>query len=182
MNVSRRQARIAALQTLYELDATSHPVTDVLARNLEEPASENIDAEGGVGERLDPEARAFAAELVEGVLAHREELDRIIERSAPNWPIEQMSRIDKTILRLAIFEVLFHNRVPLKAAINEAVELGKRFGSDSSSRFINGVLGTVAQQAQQMSAQGRADTGERARSNGVSGPQAQQESGTQEAG
>src|SRR5205814_9169205 len=76
------------------------------------------------------------------------ELDHIIEKSAPNWPIDQMSKIDKNILRLAIFEILFDNRVPLKAAINEAVELGKRFGSDSSSRFINGVLGTVAAEQQ----------------------------------
>jgi N utilization substance protein B len=145
-NPTRRLARISALQTLYELDATSHPVTEVLARNLEEPFTENVDAEGGIGDRLEHDAQVFAAELVEGVLKHRDELDGIIERSAPNWPIDQMSRVDKTILRLAIFEVLFHNRVPLKAAINEAVELGKRFGSDSSSRFINGVLGTVAQQ------------------------------------
>ena len=134
MNLSRRQARIAALQTLYELDATSHPVTDVLARNLEEPFSENVEVESGIGERLDREAQAFAGELVAGVLQHRDELDRIIERSAPNWPIEQMSRVDKTILRLAIFEVLFHNRVPLKAAINEAVELGKR---DRKSTRLN---------------------------------------------
>jgi len=71
-------------------------------------------------------------------------LDQIIVDSAPSWPLDQMSKIDTSILRLAIFEILFDNRVPLKAAINEAVELGKRFGSDSSSRFINGVLGTVA--------------------------------------
>jgi N utilization substance protein B len=145
-NPIRRLARIAALQTLYELDATSHPVTEVLARSLKEPFSESADAEAGRGESLDAAAQLFAAELVQGVLRHRDELDAIIVRSAPNWPIDQMGRVDKTILRLAIFEVLFHNRVPLKAAINEAVELGKRFGSDSSSRFINGVLGTVAQQ------------------------------------
>ena len=78
----------------------------------------------------------------------RAELDEIIVRSAPNWPLDQMSRIDKSILRLAIFEILFDNKVPLKAAINEAVELAKRFGSDSSSRFINGVLGTVADLSQ----------------------------------
>jgi N utilization substance protein B len=82
------------------------------------------------------------------VLENSDELDIIIEKSAPNWPIDQMSKIDKNILRLAIFEILFDNRVPLKAAINEAVELGKRFGSDSSSRFINGVLGTVAAEQQ----------------------------------
>jgi transcription antitermination protein NusB len=160
MNISRRNARIAALQTLYELDATAHPVTDVLARNLEEPLTERADAEAGVGERLEPEAQAFAGELVAGVLGRRDELDRIIETSAPNWPIDQMSRIDKAILRLAIFEVLFHNRVPLKAAINEAVELAKRFGSDSSSRFINGVLGTVAQGAPPQGSRGRATSPE----------------------
>ena len=144
-STSRRQARIAALQTLYEVDSTEHPVDDVLRRNLDEPASENPNAVG----LEDPAGREFARTLVVGVLENSDELDRIIEKSAPNWPIDQMSKIDKNILRLAIFEILFDNRVPLKAAINEAVELGKRFGSDSSSRFINGVLGTVATEQQQ---------------------------------
>ena len=143
-SASRRQARIIALQTLYEIDSTSHPVAEVLERNLDDPVSERA----GVIESLDEEGQAFAGALVEGVLANRDELDSIIVDSAPNWPIEQMSRIDKGILRLAIFEILFDNKVPLKVAINEAVELGKRFGSDSSSRFINGVLGTVAEMRQ----------------------------------
>lgn len=102
---------------------------------------------------IDPlveDVRSYARTLVEGAVAHQTELDEIIARSAPNWPVDQMSRIDKNVLRLAIFEILFDNRVPLKAAINEAVELGKRFGSDSSSRFINGVLGTVAADHQQL--------------------------------
>jgi N utilization substance protein B len=137
---TRRQARIIALQTLYEVDTAQHLAEDVLRRNLDEPVSENTNpvapADAGV--------REFARTLVEGVLARTEELDTLIAESAPSWPLEQMARIDKNILRLAIFEILFDNRVPLKAAINEAVELGKRFGSDSSSRFINGVLGTVA--------------------------------------
>ena len=140
----RRQARITALQTLYEVDSTGHPVEDVLRRNLDEPASENPNSLP----LEDPAGREFARSLVLGVLGNSPELDVLIEKSAPNWPIEQMSPIDKTILRLAIFEILFDNRVPLKAAINEAVELGKRFGSDSSSRFINGVLGTVASENQ----------------------------------
>jgi len=143
-STSRRHARIAALQTLYEVDSTTHPVDEVLMRNLDEPASENPNVTG----ISDPSGREFARALVMGVLENSEELDRIIEKSAPNWPIDQMSKIDKNILRLAIFEILFDNRVPLKAAINEAVELGKRFGSDSSSRFINGVLGTVAAEQQ----------------------------------
>lgn len=136
----RRQARITALQTLYEVDSTDHPVDDVLRRNLDEPTSENPEATG----LSDPAGRAFARALVAGVLENSDDLDQIIEKSAPNWPLDQMSKIDKSVLRLAIFEILFDNGVPLKAAINEAVELGKRFGSNSSSRFINGVLGTVA--------------------------------------
>ena len=138
-SASRRKARIIALQTLYEVDSTDHPVDDVLRRNIDEPAMEA----NGIN-TLEPEGREFVRALVEGVLQHCEALDVVIAKSAPNWPMDQMSPIDKNILRLAIFEILFDNRVPLKAAINEAVELGKRFGSDSSSRFINGVLGTVA--------------------------------------
>jgi N utilization substance protein B len=104
-----------------------------------EPASD-----GNQSSELEPSAREFASTLVAGVLDNQVDLDKVIAQSAPSWPIDQMSKIDKNILRLAIFEILFDTRVPLKAAINEAVELGKRFGSDSSSRFINGVLGTVA--------------------------------------
>ena len=138
-SASRRQARIIALQTLYEVDTTTHPVGDVLLRNLDDPFSES-----NIIEDVEPGVRDFSRSLVEGVLGKSEELDEIIAHSAPNWPMDQMSRIDKNILKLAIFEILFDNRVPLKAAINEAVELAKRFGSDSSSRFINGVLGSVA--------------------------------------
>lgn len=151
-SASRRQARIIALQTLYEADTTNHPVEDVLRRNLDEPVSEQSDPEEGV----QVDVRTFSRALVEGVLDNSEELDNIIAKSAPNWPMDQMSRIDKNILKVAIFEILFDNKVPLKAAINEAVELAKRFGSDSSSRFINGVLGSVATDQQ---ARGRKATG-----------------------
>jgi N utilization substance protein B len=139
-SASRRQARIIALQTLYEVDTSRHLPDDVLQRNLDEPVSENLNAVASA----DTKVRDYGGSLVRGVLANRDQLDQLIEECAPSWPLDQMSRIDKNILRLAIFEILFDNRVPLKAAINEAVELGKRFGSDSSSRFINGVLGTVA--------------------------------------
>ena len=139
-SISRRQARILALQTLYEVDTSGHLWSEVLRRNLDEPVTENTNPVNPPDEAT----REYARTLVDGVLSRREQLDQIIADSAPSWPLDQMSRIDTTILRLAIFEILFDNRVPLKAAINEAVELGKRFGSDSSSRFINGVLGTVA--------------------------------------
>lgn len=131
------------MQTLYEVDSTEHPASDVLRRHIDEQIADNDS--GGPGP-IEAGAQKFASTLVEGVLEHRDQLDRIIAESAPSWPLDQMSKIDKSILRLAIFEILFDNKAPLKAAINEAVELGKRFGSDSSSRFINGVLGTVADQ------------------------------------
>jgi len=83
--------------------------------------------------------------LVEGVKEHSQEIDRIIEESAPEWPIEKIAKIDLVILRLAIFEVLFGKKAPLKVAIDEAVELAKEFGNDTSHKFVNGVLGTVVE-------------------------------------
>jgi N utilization substance protein B len=131
----RRLARVLALQTLFEVDSSGHGGAEVLARHLEENA-------------LAGEGADFARALVTGVMEHVGELDQIIATAAPNWPMDQMAKVDKNILRLAIQELLFAGDVPLKAAINEAVELGKRFGSDSSSRFVNGVLGTVALQVE----------------------------------
>ena len=140
----RRQARITALQTLYEVDTTEHTAEEVMVRLFNEPMSESQPEADPLGE----DVRSYATTLVEGTVLHQGDLDEIIARSAPNWPVDQMSPVDKNILRVAIFEILFDNKVPLKAAINEAVELAKRFGSDSSSRFINGVLGTVATEQQ----------------------------------
>jgi len=95
-------------------------------------------------ESLAPEGVPFVYHLVNGVLAHREELDNLIQRYAPEWPIEQMAPIDRNILRMALFEFSIDGRTPVKVAINEAVELAKLFGSDSASRFVNGVLGSLA--------------------------------------
>jgi len=126
----RRKARIAALQALYELDCTRHKTEETSARLR-------------AGETLTQEAVDFSEELVEGVLRHKSELDVLIKKFAPAFPVEQMSIIDKSVLRLAIFEILFSDRTPLKVAINEAVELAKDFGSDSSPRLVNGVLGSI---------------------------------------
>lgn len=131
MGGSRRRARIIALQTLYELDIVRHPALEVLERHLEE-------------EGVSAETANFARQLVDGVVSNLSKIDEIIRECAPNWPLEQMARMDKSILRLAIFEVLFdNNATPPKAAINEAVELAKLFGGEASSKFINGVLGSV---------------------------------------
>jgi N utilization substance protein B len=126
----RRKARTVALQTLYELDCSTHKPKEVLARLLGETA-------------LPDEAADFAQSLINGVLQNRKEIDDVIQKFAPAFPVEQITTIDRNILRLAIFEILFDNRVPVKAAINEAVELAKSFGSDASQRFVNGVLGSV---------------------------------------
>ncbi|MCL4466594.1 MAG: transcription antitermination factor NusB [Chloroflexi bacterium] len=132
MKGSRRRARVLALQALYEADTVGHPVGEVLERLIEE------------GE-TDPDVAEFARALVAGVLNHLEPIDQTLSQAAPHWPLTQMAKVDKNVLRLAIFEVLFNNTaVPPKVAINEAVDLAKIFGGDSSGRFVNGVLGTVA--------------------------------------
>jgi len=127
---TRRKARIVALQVLYELDCTKHKTEEALA---------HLRAE----ETLPKEALIFSEELVKGVLQHKSELDAFIKKFAPAFPTEQMSVIDRNILRLAIFEVLFSDKTPTKVAINEAIELAKKFGGDSSPRLINGVLGSI---------------------------------------
>lgn len=126
----RRKARIVALQTLYEIDCSSHKPEEVLARLLQEKA-------------LPEEATDFVQGLIDKVLRNKRDIDDVIRRFAPAFPVDQIAVIDRNILRLAISEILFDNRVPIKAAINEAVELAKSFGSASSRRFINGVLGSV---------------------------------------
>ncbi|MER3420392.1 MAG: transcription antitermination factor NusB [Chloroflexota bacterium] len=131
---TRRRARILALQALYEADVGRHAAEEVLARLS--------------AERPDPPAVVeFARRLVQGVLAHRSAIDRILAEVAPQWPLTEVAAIDRNILRIAIYEVLFDNETPVRAAVNEAVELAKAFGSESSARFVNGVLGTVAARA-----------------------------------
>ena len=126
----RRRARIAALQALYETDCTKHKMETALAR---------LKAE----ETLPQEALSFSEELVKGVFQNKSELDALIKKFAPAFPLEQMPIIDRNILRLAIFEILFNDKTPFKVAINEAIELAKTFGGESSSRLVNGVLGGV---------------------------------------
>jgi len=127
----RRKARIIALKALYEMDTVAHQPQDILARLLEEAVAP-------------PDVEAFARELVTGVLEHQGEIDEVIRQKAPAWPLEQVAVVDRNILRLAIFEILLDNRVPVRAAINEAVELAKAFGGESSPKFVNGVLGAVS--------------------------------------
>lgn len=128
----RHRVRIAALQALFEVDATDHALEAVVARLIDD-------------EQLPPDGARFFERVVLGVWEHHGYLDRIIEEAAPNWPVSQMPGVDKAILRIALYEILIDDaeQTPVKAVINEAVELAKHFGSDNSSRFVNGVLGTV---------------------------------------
>ena len=123
--------RALALKVLYEVDSVGHDVDETLARLLAK-------------EKLSEENVTFARELVSGVIQNREKIDHNIQSFAPAWPIGQIPVVDRNILRLAIFEILLDNKVPVKVAINEAVELAKTFGSDNSSKFVNGVLGSVS--------------------------------------
>jgi transcription antitermination protein NusB len=128
----RHRVRVAALQILFEVDATDHAIDAVFERRRDD-------------EQLPSDGERFLHMLVFGVWEHRSYLDGIIEEAAPNWPITQMPGVDKAVLRIALYELLIDEdeRTPVKAVINEAVELAKQFGSDNSSRFVNGVLGTV---------------------------------------
>jgi N utilization substance protein B len=128
----RRSARIAALQALFENDSSGHDPGSSLDWLAEE-------------DMVPQPALSYAEELIKGVADNRECIDSLIRTHAPSWPIEQLSPVDKNILRVAIFEIIMDNRVPLKAAINEAVELAKIFGGHNSSRFVNGVLGSISQ-------------------------------------
>ncbi len=121
------------MQALFEIDSVNHDPETVLQRRLE-------------ARSLPPSGREFARSLVLGVLKHKTFLDRLIQENAPEWPVEQIAIIDRNILRIAIFELAIERDTPLKVAINEAVELAKLFGSDSSPRFVNGVLGAMVSQ------------------------------------
>jgi transcription antitermination protein NusB len=128
---SRTRARAAALQALYEIDVAGHPPGLVLQERIEEEA-------------LDDKMADFARQIVLGVWPVVHDLDQFIAEHAPEWPLEQVAVIDRNILRMALWEFAVSEMIPIKVAINEAVELAKMYGSDSTPRFVNGVLGSLA--------------------------------------
>lgn len=129
---NRHLSRTVAMQSLYEWDFNGSKVSleEITKRNIKNFAP-GLD---------DPE---FIFDLTNGVKEHQSEIDTIIEKTAPEWPIEQITVVDRNILRLGIYELQYAKEVPPKVAINEAVELGKTFGGESSGKFVNGVLGTL---------------------------------------
>lgn len=137
---TRRRARRVTLETLYEYDLANHLPGEILQQRLQDHPMESSGVE-------------FASQLIQGVIEHQAELDKLISRYAPEWPLEQMAVIDRNILRIAIFEFLIDGETPVKVAINEAVELAKTYGSDSAPRFVNGVLGSLADQIPELRAE-----------------------------
>jgi transcription antitermination protein NusB len=128
---TRHQARTLALQILYESDIASHQLQDVLKRYL--------------NDRSEPQpVRRYVERLITGIDQQKTEIDGQIGDAAPQFPVAQLPAVDRNILRIAIYELTNEPDVPLKAAINEAVEISKQFGGENSSKFVNGVLGTIA--------------------------------------
>ena len=127
---SRRRTRVAALQALCEMDCVSRHVDDALDYQDEMHS-------------FSDQAWEFLVELTEGVLDNHRRIDKLIAEYAPSWPISQMAMIDRNLLRLAIYEMALWGETPPKVAINEAVEIAKAFGTESSPRFVNGVLGSI---------------------------------------
>jgi transcription antitermination protein NusB len=127
----RTRARSIALQALYEIDITGHPPGEVLEERLVETP-------------LEDKLYDFVRQIVLGVLPLAEQLDGFIAQHAPEWPLDQVATIDRNILRIALWEIAVSDQTPIKVAINEAVELAKMYGSDSTPRFVNGVLGSLA--------------------------------------
>ncbi len=130
---NRHLARTLAMQTLYEWDFNGKKkegISSAMEHNLKEFAPEFDD-------------KGFVKELIDGVLANAEDIDALITKYAPEWPLEQITVVDRNILRLGLYELKFSPSVPSKVAINEAIELAKTFGGESSGRFVNGVLGAI---------------------------------------
>lgn len=127
---SRTKARGIALQVLYEFDLTGHPLGIILENRLQD-------------ETMDDSLIDFTRQIVMGVTPILEQLDDVIALHAPEWPLDQVAVIDRNILRIALWEFAVSGSTPIKVAINEAIELAKIYGSDNSSRFINGVLGAL---------------------------------------
>ena len=132
MVAKKTKSRMAALQALYELDLADHPLGAAL-----EARAEDLE--------LDEAQYDFALKLTQGVNKTTIQLDELISRHAPEWPLDQVAVIDRNILRLALWEIAFYRETPLRVVINEAVELAKVYGTDNSPRFVNGVLGSLVE-------------------------------------
>ncbi len=143
----RTRSREFALQILYQMDMSDASMVDAFADfwkdksdlGLNEPEKDVIETD-----KKDPEVHGYTEKIVKGVLDGLEKIDPMIERYAENWSMERMAYVDRNILRLAAYEILYCDDIPVKVAINEAVELAKRYGESDSSKFVNGILDHIA--------------------------------------
>lgn len=126
----RRKARKKALEILYEHELIGVPIAEILERRREAGA--------------DKELPAFTVKLVEGVLAHQADIDQLIESKSEDWQMDRMPSTDRNVLRICLYEMLHENDIPISVSINEAVEMAKEYGTEDSSRFVNGILGRIA--------------------------------------
>ena len=141
--LDRRLGRAFAFQALYEMDLAHHTPAEVLERVATTFGESDINP---YPTEILTAAAEYAHELVRGVLSHRSDIDTLIHQRAPLWPLAQMSAVDRNVLRIGLYESLFGSAtVPLRTAINEAVELAKLFGSETSAKFVNGVLGRAVE-------------------------------------
>jgi N utilization substance protein B len=127
----RHQARELALKVLFQLESSNDDPEEVLAYHAAEGAAT-------------PDVANFARQLIAGVIDNREKLDAILSETSEHWKLEQMAKVDRIILRIAVYEISIDKHVPTKAAINESIELAKTFSGDEAGRFVNGILGRVA--------------------------------------
>ena len=148
----RRRARCLTLQTLYEYDLADHDPLSILQEHLDGRWTDEED-DDEFKTPLSENSALFAQELVNNIIAYQSQIDPLVTRFAPEWPLEQIAVIDRNILRLAIYEIIVDSHTPIKVVINEAVELAKRYGSDSAPRFVNGVLGTLTESVDQLRAE-----------------------------
>lgn len=130
MSVNRHLSRTVAMQALYEWDFRPDKDLHEIAERVAQPVIKDVDMQ-------------YVKNVLEGTLSHYKNIDELVTKAAPEWPLDQISVIDKSILRLSGFELLYDESIPPKVAINEAVEIAKTFGGENSSKFINGVLGTL---------------------------------------
>lgn len=147
LGLLRHQARTLALQVLFEVELTGHDVRDALAHAFSGPDDPEDDG-GAPAPAVPPDVQGYAERLVHGTLLHLYRIDPLLTDAAPNFTGEQTPTVDRNVLRLATYELMFQPDTPPKVAVNEAVELAKHYGGENSGRFVNGVLRTVLRRVQ----------------------------------
>ena len=139
--MKRRLAREIAVQSLYQMEMNEVNASDAVDMLMEEAAQEDSEIGAGPGET--GKINAYVRELVDGVIAQQQTIDDMLQQFLTGWQVDRLSRVDRQILRLACYEMVYRDDVPPKAALNEAIELAKHFGTDESGKFVNGVLGKL---------------------------------------